>query len=61
VIAAVDAFGEAISASDRVHRFDLARGDLVVVDNRRCLHGRTAVDEPQHSQRLLLRTKVMAE
>ena len=58
VIAALDATGAAIEASERIYRVGLAPGDLLVVDNRRCLHGRTPIVHSESSQRLLLRTKV---
>jgi hypothetical protein len=58
VIAALDATDAAIEASSRIYRVGLAPGDLLVVDNHRCLHGRTPIMHSESSQRLLLRTKV---
>lgn len=40
-----------------VVEFDLASGDLLVVNNRQCLHARTAVANPLTSDRELLRIK----
>lgn len=37
----------------------LGAGDLLVFDNRRCLHARTAVSDPSRSARHLLRAKVV--
>jgi hypothetical protein len=61
VIAALDATGAAIDVSERIYRVGLAPGDLLVVDNRRCLHGRTPIVHSESSHRLLLRTKVACD
>jgi len=59
VAGALDAFEDTIEGSVRPFVFDLRPGDLLVVDNRRCLHARTTVPDHERSERLLLRTKVM--
>jgi Taurine catabolism dioxygenase TauD, TfdA family len=37
----------------------LRKGDLLIVDNKRCLHARTPIADPQASDRELHRTKVV--
>lgn len=56
---AINRFERALESSDACCVGHLVPGDLLVVDNRRCLHARTAVERPAASRRLLLRTKVM--
>jgi hypothetical protein len=41
------------------HSANLESGDLLLVDNTRCLHARTAISAPAASARELRRTKVM--
>jgi gamma-butyrobetaine dioxygenase len=42
--AAYDRFAERLLAPQACHTFDMAAGDMVLMDNRRVLHGRTAFD-----------------
>lgn len=51
----VDPIGAAIERHFAVARVDLRRGDVLVVDNHRCVHGRTAFeDRGRELQRLLI-------
>lgn len=59
--AAVDALQVAVQRPGRAHETALAPGDILVVDNTRCLHGRTAITTGERSERLLFRVKVAAE
>jgi hypothetical protein len=47
-----------LETSPGVLEFALDPGDLLLVDNIRCLHSRTAVPDPARSERLVLRTKL---
>ncbi len=55
----LSAFEHRLETSPAVLEFLLAPGDCCIMDNRRVLHGRTAIFGAESSQRLLLRTKVM--
>lgn len=55
--ASLIAFEEALEHSDHVIETALQEGELLVIDNRRCMHARTGVSAPTSSERLLLRTK----
>ncbi|MQB01870.1 MAG: hypothetical protein GEU78_16585 [Actinobacteria bacterium] len=59
VLDALLSFESALETAPGGLEFALRPGDLLLVDNARCLHARTAVSNPQHSDRLLLRTKVV--
>jgi alpha-ketoglutarate-dependent taurine dioxygenase len=48
---------EGVIAETTQAEFALEPGDTLVIDNRRCLHGRSPI-ESRESERLLLRTKV---
>lgn len=61
VAVALDALEDTVEGSVRPFVFDLRPGDLLVVDNRRCLHARTPIPDHERSGRLLPRTKVMRE
>lgn len=39
--------------------FAMAPGGLLFVNNKRCLHARTTIKNPQYSRRLVLRTKIV--
>lgn len=54
-------FEAAIEAASVQLRISLNAGDMLLVDNRRALHGRTAIRFPETSPRHLLRVKVAAE
>lgn len=56
---ALTGFEAALESSPAVLEFGLLPGDLLLVDNRRCLHARTIVANPQVSDRLVLRTKLV--
>jgi alpha-ketoglutarate-dependent taurine dioxygenase len=56
VLRLVDALDQVISETTPAE-FQLEPGDTLVVDNRRCLHGRSPIESCE-SERLLLRTKV---
>ncbi len=60
VIDALRSFESALEAAPGGFEFALRPGDLLLVNNVKCLHARTAVSNPQQSDRLLLRTKVVA-
>jgi alpha-ketoglutarate-dependent taurine dioxygenase len=47
-----------VEEADGVMEFWLDVDDFLVVSNRRCLHARSAIGDPDGSGRLLLRTKV---
>jgi alpha-ketoglutarate-dependent taurine dioxygenase len=56
VLRLVDAL-DGVIAETTPAEFALEPGDTLVIDNRRCLHGRSSI-ESRKSERLLLRTKV---
>lgn len=51
-------FEDALERSDGEDRLALQPGELLLVNNRACLHARTAICRPSTSSRLLLRTKL---
>jgi hypothetical protein len=53
------AFEHLVEHCRGVVHIDLEAGDLLLLDNRRCLHARTPVRNPAASTRQLRRTKVM--
>lgn len=53
------AFEQAVGNCRGVARMRLQAGDLLLLDNGRSLHARTAIRDPAGSTRELLRTKVM--
>jgi alpha-ketoglutarate-dependent taurine dioxygenase len=53
------AFEQAAGNCRGVARMRLQAGDLLLLDNGRSLHARTAIRDPAGSTRELLRTKVM--
>jgi len=53
------AFEQAVGNCHGVARMRLQAGDLLLIDNGRSLHARTAIRDPAVSTRELLRTKVM--
>lgn len=57
----LETFEAAIEAASVQLRINLNAGDMLLVDNRRALHGRTAIRFPETSPRHLLRVKVAAE
>jgi L-asparagine oxygenase len=61
-VAALDALRAAAVAEDVRHEIQLQAGDLLVIDNRRCLHGRNSF-VPRHdgTDRWLERVYVRAE
>jgi hypothetical protein len=52
-------FEEAVETCAGITRLMLHAGDLLILDNLRCLHARTALAHPDRSSRELRRTKVM--
>jgi alpha-ketoglutarate-dependent taurine dioxygenase len=52
------AFANALEKSRGLIEIDLGAGDLLIIDNRRCLHARSPIMGHEGSQRLLLRVKV---
>lgn len=46
------------SATEAVVDFPMGTGSLLVMNNKRTVHARTAVEDPSRSSRLVLRTKV---
>jgi hypothetical protein len=54
----IERLEELLKWTARSITFRLVTGDLLLVDNKRCLHARTPVEEPERSERLLLRTKI---
>lgn len=52
------AFERRIEASHSIVDIALLGGDMLLIDNRRCLHARTPVADPLTSRRELRRTKV---
>jgi hypothetical protein len=55
---AIAEFERVLAAATEVVDFAMARDSLVVMNNRRTLHARTAVPDRGRSRRLMLRTKV---
>jgi hypothetical protein len=54
----LDEFARALEAARSLIEIDLNAGDLLIIDNRRCLHARSPVAGQDSSQRFLLRVKV---
>lgn len=52
------AFEQLIESCDGIETIELEPGDLLVIDNNRCLHARTAIENSIGSTRELRRTKV---
>jgi Taurine catabolism dioxygenase TauD, TfdA family len=57
----MDWFEKLLEASDASYDFALSPGDLLFVDNSRCLHARSEISDPARSGRELLRTKVISD
>jgi Taurine catabolism dioxygenase TauD, TfdA family len=55
----LDRFERLIEGSRAAFGFMLRAGDVLVVDNARCLHARSAIMDPARSARELRRTKVI--
>lgn len=58
MLAALDRFDYMLAHSDRVIDFWLEPEDYLIMDNKRCLHSRTPIDNPE-TQRLMLRSWIM--
>jgi hypothetical protein len=56
--AALDEVERTIEGGSTCERFFMQSGDLLILDNRRCLHARTSTPFEEQSQRLVLRTKI---
>lgn len=57
VVPALDAFGRVVESAESEVRFLLRAGELFLMDNRRALHGRTALGgEAQVTDRLMIRS-----
>jgi TfdA family taurine catabolism dioxygenase TauD len=56
--AAVQELDVILQTAPSAIEFMLERGDLLLVDNTRCLHARTPIADPQGSERALSRIKV---
>jgi hypothetical protein len=56
--AALDEVERAIEGFPKCEHFFMQSGDLLIVDNKRCLHARASVPFEEQSQRLVLRTKI---
>jgi hypothetical protein len=56
--AALDEVERAIEGGSKCEQFFMQSGDLLILDNKRCLHARTSTPFEEQSQRLVLRTKI---
>jgi len=54
----LQAVNEALAKTSNAIHFLAEPGSLVLINNKRCLHARTAISTPRLSERLVLRTKV---
>lgn len=54
----LEKFEELVECSLGVMEFAMQANDLLIVNNCQCLHARTAIEDPNNSDRLVLRTKV---
>lgn len=57
--AMLERFEGSIERNENIIQFSLESGDMMFVDNQRCLHARTPIADPQRSGRDLRRTKVL--
>ncbi len=55
---ALDAVEAVTSSTSSTHEWLMRPGELLLVDNRKCLHSRTAVSRRRQSQRLMVRAWV---
>lgn len=59
--ARVDALHELLWEPPTAIDFAMDAGALLIVHNKRCLHGRTSIADPAGSERCMLRTKVLRD
>ena len=54
----LQALDDMLAMTERANDFLAEPGALTIIHNKRCLHARTAIANPEMSERLVLRTKV---
>jgi hypothetical protein len=59
--AALDAFEDVIASTARSVDFLMRQDELLFVDNKRTVHARTPIEEGAKSQRLMIRSWIVAQ